>query len=369
MAGGAGKQKERDIIADLRKKKTVAVVRLYDSSSVARGTNGMPIIPAQPADMVLLKYDPFIEVKTTESSEEWDFNRLNDKQHASCMLYGCPQSKIKYYVLLYSLGLDKYWLIPAKFIYERQELIKVKASTWTVKFHELDAFSIKFEDLEKHIWESDMTTKPYLTELPYGSKDEVDKNGWSSPAQQDLPMQFVANLAIQVAGATFNIDNVDYPDLKIKLKNVHVLDIGAGTGKLGDLVQGIGVKYTAVDIRPEACAILLTKGHTCKSIDLIDQPADLTLIGYNNIISFLGLFNQFKDIKYVHALLEAVMNTDNDITIVISSLDKTLCDFCNPSLFYINFSELSDWFVSKGFSSIQVHHESSIFHSILVARR
>lgn len=140
-----GKKLEAEIVNKLHASlgEDGEIIRLYDSYSV-RVIRGRPIIPPQAADVVFVRKGGYIEIKTTENELQWSLSQLRDKQRASCIKYGVKNSVISYYVLIYCIPKDTYYLLPASFIKERLE--SNRRGKTVVEFKTIEEF--KFSSLD-----------------------------------------------------------------------------------------------------------------------------------------------------------------------------------------------------------------------------
>jgi hypothetical protein len=147
--GGEGKKLEAEISGKLTKilnKEGIEVVRLYDSFST-KVIFGRAIIPAQPADLIILRNDPFVEIKTTIHPENWTLNNLKKKQKESVEQYA--KFTNRYFVLLFCTVHDYYFLLPASYLQDRFERQKKRKAKKHLNFQEEEIQQFKFDTIEE----------------------------------------------------------------------------------------------------------------------------------------------------------------------------------------------------------------------------
>lgn len=187
------------------------------------------------------------------------------------------------------------------------------------------------------------------------SHNDYEQNGWSKPTQNSLVNNFIK----------------DYVEKCLKTCAVQIIDIGCGTGMLGDLLESSfdysRFKYIGVDLNEKFFEINANKDRQIYLRNILEEDFNFQADpGVKTICVFAGIFAIFPKKEINSVLMRGLSWYD---TIICYALDSHLCDFIEEDRHnYIDLTLLK-YLSTLNHKSITKICFPSIYHSAIVVEK
>lgn len=187
------------------------------------------------------------------------------------------------------------------------------------------------------------------------STNEYESNGWSRLEHNSLVNAYIK----------------DYVGNCLKTQHVHLVDVGCGSGMLGDLLESLfdsnRFKYSGIDLNPEFVKINKSKGRDIYQKNIItDDFAPPSSHDGISICVFSGIFAVFPKDKIQEVLKRAY--SWYDITMCYA-LDVDLCLYTEEDKHNYVFPSSLEFFNSLNATRLIKTSFPEVYHSVMVVEK